>query len=285
MIVQASSVCGPIVEQLSQLLRDSCVAGFIRIPNIACRRIRQNSNSHHRPYILRCSMALDVIFLCRQLVELATCFLLPISGVCDMFRSPAGGDRDTFSNRSHVGSSRHKANQSPKGANAKELFSNLLKTKGEHSSHCLLKNSSLSHQPADAGASATNHHKENKAENFEPASGQCELAGTPLDHSIPQKFHGSLNEQTVPQPDRRDSPPATHRKLKTEHRKPARRAPRSRGSQRIAQRVIGNEPAKAWRSQEHHHDEGGGSTDYRPRPGAEPTAGAESFASPPPVAV
>jgi len=48
--------------------------------------------------------------------------------------------------------------------------------------------------------------------------------------------------------------------------------------------VIGNDPATAWRSQTQPFNEGDVSTDYRPRPGAAPTAVMEDLATPPPVA-
>lgn len=55
-------------------------------------------------------------------------------------------------------------------------------------------------------------------------------------------------------------------------------------TQQVALQVIGNDTARAWRSQSHRLNEGGVSTDYRPRPGAAPTAVMEDLASLPPVA-
>lgn len=55
-------------------------------------------------------------------------------------------------------------------------------------------------------------------------------------------------------------------------------------TQQVALQVIGNDTARAWRSQSHRLNEGGGSTDYRPRPGAASTAVAEDLAPLPPVA-
>lgn len=55
-------------------------------------------------------------------------------------------------------------------------------------------------------------------------------------------------------------------------------------TQQVALQVIGNDTARAWRSQSHRLNEGGGSTDYRPRPGAASTAVTEDLAPLPPVA-
>ena len=52
----------------------------------------------------------------------------------------------------------------------------------------------------------------------------------------------------------------------------------------VALQVIGNDTARAWRSQPHRLNEGGVSTDYRPRPGAASTAVTEDLAPLPPVA-
>ena len=56
-------------------------------------------------------------------------------------------------------------------------------------------------------------------------------------------------------------------------------------TQQVALQVIGNDTARAWRSQSHRLNEGGVSTDYRPRPGAASTAVADDLAPLPPVAV
>ena len=55
-------------------------------------------------------------------------------------------------------------------------------------------------------------------------------------------------------------------------------------TQQVALQVIGNDTARAWRSQSHRLNEGGVSTDYRPRPGAASTAVADDLAPLPPVA-
>ena len=55
-------------------------------------------------------------------------------------------------------------------------------------------------------------------------------------------------------------------------------------TQQVALQVIGNDTARAWRSQLHRLNEGGGSTDYRPRPEAASTAVADDLAPLPPVA-
>ena len=54
--------------------------------------------------------------------------------------------------------------------------------------------------------------------------------------------------------------------------------------QQVALQVIGNDTARAGRSQPHRLSVGGVSTDYRPRPGAASTAVAEDLAPLPPVA-
>ena len=64
-----------------------------------------------------------------------------------------------------------------------------------------------------------------------------------------------------------------------------RKAMGSQITQQVALQVIGNDTARAWRSQSHRLNEGGGSTDYRPRPGAASTVVAEDLAPLPPVAV
>ena len=54
-------------------------------------------------------------------------------------------------------------------------------------------------------------------------------------------------------------------------------------TQQVTLQVIRNDTALAWRSQTQPFNEGGVSTDYRPRPGADPTAVTEDLANLPPV--
>jgi len=171
---------GPIVEQLSQLFRTCSVAEFVRILFvISCHTTAKDTS--HNVATSSAATTRDAFISCRQLVELATCFLKAISGERDMFCRLTGGVCDMFCEVAGRGSSHLQAMRRQMKVNAKELFSNLLKTKGEHSSLCLLKDSSLT---TSSRCRSIGHHSPQgkQGRRFETrtnsASGQCQLAGT-----------------------------------------------------------------------------------------------------------
>lgn len=173
-------ILGPIVKQLSQLFRICFVAEFVRILFvIRCHATVEDTS--HNVALSSATTTRDAFFSCRQLVELATCFLPAISGEHDMFRRLTGGVRDMFSMAACGGLSQPQAMQRQKKVNAKELFSNLLKTKDEHSSLCLLKSSSLI---TNNRCRSIGHHSPQGKQGRQvrscvgQASGQCQLAGT-----------------------------------------------------------------------------------------------------------
>ncbi len=87
----------------------------------------------------RTNRGFESFFLCRQMVDFATCFLSRLGGLCDMFHSVTGGLRDMFSNSLISTYSSKKAISSPKNNYAKELFSNHSETKDGRSPYCLKK--------------------------------------------------------------------------------------------------------------------------------------------------
>jgi hypothetical protein len=90
--------------------------------------------------IHRTNRRFESIFLCRQMVDSATCFLSRLGGLCDMFHGITGGLCDMFSNPLIIIYLSKRAILSPKNNYAKKLFSNHSETKDGRSPCCLKKN-------------------------------------------------------------------------------------------------------------------------------------------------
>ncbi len=193
-------ILGQIGEHLSQLFRTCSVAEFVRILFcIRCHAMVEDTS--HDVAMSSATTTRDTFFSCRQLVELATCFLKAIGGERDMFRWLTGGVRNMFSQAAYGGFSHPQAVRRQMKVYAKELFSNLLKTKGEHSSLCLLKNSSLitnnrcrsiGHHSPQGKQGEANRNKQHTGER--PAS----TGRSNLHHNVHDKISGSLKEQMGP---------------------------------------------------------------------------------------